>query len=70
MRMGLIVAMITYTYACEACGRRFEARQRITDEALTECPECGGAVRRVITGGLGALDVTHDSTEACSAGGG
>jgi putative FmdB family regulatory protein len=62
--------MITYTYRCDACGHRFEARQRMTAEALRECPECGGPVKRVITGGLGIIGVAHDSAKACSTGGG
>ena len=39
--------MPTYEYACTACGHRLEAVQRFTDEPLTECPECGGALRKV-----------------------
>jgi len=62
--------MITYTYRCDACGHRFEARQRMTDEALRVCPACGGPVKRVITGGLGTLGITHDSSRACSFSGG
>jgi len=37
----------TYEYACTACGHRLEAVQRFTDDPLTECPECGGALRKV-----------------------
>jgi putative FmdB family regulatory protein len=37
-----------YDYACAACGNRFEVRQSIMDDPLRECPECQGAVRRVI----------------------
>jgi putative FmdB family regulatory protein len=37
----------TYEYACTACGHRFDAVQRFTDDALTECPECGAALRKV-----------------------
>ena len=39
--------MPTYEYACTACGHRLEAVQRFTDEPLTECPECGSALRKV-----------------------
>ena len=39
--------MPTYEYACTACGHRLEAVQRFTDDPLTECPECGGALRKV-----------------------
>jgi putative FmdB family regulatory protein len=37
----------TYEYACTACGHRLEAVQKFTDEPLTECPECQGALRKV-----------------------
>jgi putative FmdB family regulatory protein len=37
----------TYEYACTACGHRLEAVQKFTDDPLTECPECGAALRKV-----------------------
>jgi putative FmdB family regulatory protein len=37
----------TYEYACTTCGHRLEAVQSFTDDPLTECPECGGALRKV-----------------------
>lgn len=40
--------MPTYEYACRDCGHRFDTVQSIHDDALTECPECGGSVRRVV----------------------
>jgi putative FmdB family regulatory protein len=40
--------MPTYTYQCNSCGHGFEAVQRFSDDPLTECPECGSAIRRVI----------------------
>lgn len=40
--------MPIYEYACGACGHHFERRQRFTDEPLSECPECGSEVRRVL----------------------
>jgi putative FmdB family regulatory protein len=39
----------TYQYACTACGHELEAVQSFTDAALTECPECGGALRKVFS---------------------
>jgi putative FmdB family regulatory protein len=39
--------MPTYQYRCTACGHDLEAVQRFTDAALTECPNCGGALRKV-----------------------
>jgi len=40
--------MPLFEYQCENCGVRFERLQRKRDTALSECPECGGAVRRLI----------------------
>jgi putative FmdB family regulatory protein len=36
----------TYQYVCTQCGHAFEAVQSFSDDALTECPECGGLVRK------------------------
>lgn len=33
--------MPIYEYHCEACGNDHEALQKIADEPLTTCPECG-----------------------------
>ena len=41
--------MPTYAYACTACGHAFDAVQKFSDAALTECPECGGRLRKVYT---------------------
>lgn len=40
--------MPTYKYRCKKCGHEFEARQRMSDKPLTECPVCGEDVRRVV----------------------
>lgn len=39
--------MPTYQYACTACAENLEVVQRFTDDALTECPSCGGTLRKV-----------------------
>ena len=39
--------MPTYEYACKSCGERLEVHQRFTDDPLTECPACGGPLRKV-----------------------
>jgi putative FmdB family regulatory protein len=39
--------MPTYEYLCKKCSHRFEQWQKMTDEPLEICPECGGTVRRV-----------------------
>src|SRR3954469_3162996 len=41
--------MPTYQYACTSCGERLEAVQKFSDEPLTECPVCGGALRKVFS---------------------
>ena len=33
--------MPTYDYECSACSHKFEEFQRITEEPLKKCPECG-----------------------------
>ena len=38
--------MPTYAYACTSCGHTFDAVQSFSDAALTECPECGGPLRK------------------------
>ena len=40
--------MPIYLYECDSCGLRFERLQRMSEEPLTECPECDGHVHRVI----------------------
>ncbi len=39
--------MPTYEYACKSCGEHLEVVQSFKDEALTECPNCGGTLRKV-----------------------
>jgi putative FmdB family regulatory protein len=39
----------TYEYACTACEERLEVVQSFTDEALTQCPACGGRLRKVFS---------------------
>ena len=39
--------MPTYQYQCTECGNSLEVRQSFTDDALTVCPECQGALRKV-----------------------
>ncbi len=40
--------MPTYQYRCSDCGVAFERFQHFSEEPVSVCPECDGAVRRVI----------------------
>jgi putative FmdB family regulatory protein len=40
-------AVPTYQYSCTACGEPLEVVQSFTDDALTECPACGGRLRKL-----------------------
>ncbi len=39
--------MPTYQYACTECAHSFEQVQSFSDDALTECPQCQGRLRKV-----------------------
>lgn len=38
--------MPTYAYRCKDCGHAFDVVQAFTDDALTECPACGGVLHK------------------------
>lgn len=60
--------MPTYEYECTACSMRFEREQSMTDAPLAICPECGGAVRRLVSGGTGFIfrGESRASSGSCS----
>ncbi len=41
--------MPTYSYKCPTCGHAFDIQQSFTDGSLTDCPNCGGALRKVFS---------------------
>jgi putative FmdB family regulatory protein len=41
--------MPKYEYACKSCGEHLEAVQSFADAPLTECPACGGPLRKVFS---------------------
>ena len=47
--------MPTYDYKCLDCDHRFEAVQRMTEDALSVCPECEGKLKRLIGAGAGII---------------
>jgi putative FmdB family regulatory protein len=47
--------MPTYEYRCPACGTDFEKFQKMSDPPEAECPSCGEAATRRISGGSGLV---------------
>jgi putative FmdB family regulatory protein len=47
--------MPAYEYQCNACGGRFQERQKMSDPEVESCPGCGGTVKRLISGGAGNI---------------
>ena len=41
--------MPIYEYECRQENRRFEVHQKMSEDALTTCPVCGGAVKKLIS---------------------
>jgi putative FmdB family regulatory protein len=41
--------MPTYSYRCTECGTGFDIQQAFTDDSLTECPNCGGKLRKLFS---------------------
>ncbi|PFG20498.1 putative FmdB family regulatory protein [Serinibacter salmoneus] len=41
--------MPTYAYRCKDCGHAFDIYQSFTDDALTQCPQCEGTLRKVLS---------------------
>ncbi|QBR73535.1 FmdB family zinc ribbon protein [Microbacterium sediminis] len=50
--------MPTYAYACKTCGHAFDAVQSFSDPSLTECPACGGPLRKQ----YGSIGVTFNGS--------
>ncbi|MGD0096056.1 MAG: zinc ribbon domain-containing protein [Terracidiphilus sp.] len=56
--------MPAYDYLCDACGSRFERRQKMSDSVIETCPACSGHVRRLVSGGAGAITKGSSHFEA------
>jgi putative FmdB family regulatory protein len=41
--------MPMYDYRCRDCDHEFEIHQAFSDDPLTECPQCGGNLRKVFS---------------------
>jgi putative FmdB family regulatory protein len=68
----------TYSYACTACDHRFDAQQSFSDDALTQCPQCEGRLRKLFSSvgvvfkgsGFYRTDSRPSSTSSSSSGDG
>ena len=40
--------MPVYEYRCKNCGHQFEIQQAITEDTLTDCPDCGESQLRKV----------------------
>ena len=54
--------------ACEHCKNRFENLHRITEAPLTQCPECGARVHKLISAPSIGASATGLDDRAKSAG--
>lgn len=50
--------MPTYSYKCTECGNAFDIQQAFSDASLSECPSCGGRLRKV----FGVVGVTFNGS--------
>ena len=41
--------MPVYEYECPACEVVFEVQQRMTDEPMSKCPDCDGAIKKIMS---------------------
>lgn len=68
--------MPIYEYQCTECRERHEIIQKISDPALTHCPHCGGAMKKLISSpaiqfkGSGFYKTDYASSSAKSSNGG
>jgi putative FmdB family regulatory protein len=60
--------MPAYEYECCACGGHFERRQKMSDPEVEDCPGCGGPVKRLISGGAGAITKAGSAAAAPACG--
>lgn len=50
--------MPTYSYRCTECDDAFDIQQSFADDSLTECPACGGRLRKLFS----AVGVTFNGS--------
>jgi len=45
--------MPIYEYRCDACGHEFEQIQKISEDSLQECPDCGETALKKLVSAAG-----------------
>ncbi len=41
--------MPIYEYRCDECNHQFDVFQKITEDPVSQCPECGGPVHKLVS---------------------
>ena len=49
------ISMPTYNYYCSDCDTHFSYFQKMSESPISSCENCGGEVKRLITGGTGLI---------------
>ena len=49
------IYMPTYNYYCCDCDTHFSYFQKMSESPISSCENCGGEVKRLITGGTGMI---------------
>ena len=49
------ICMPTYNYYCSDCDTHFSYFQKMSESPISSCENCGGQVKRLITGGTGLI---------------
>ena len=49
------ICMPTYNYYCSDCDSHFSYFQKMSESPRSSCENCGGKVKRLITGGTGLI---------------
>ena len=49
------ICMPTYNYYCSECDSHFSYFQKMSESPRSSCENCGGKVKRLITGGTGLI---------------
>jgi len=63
--------MPTYEYECDSCKNRFDVFQKMSDEPIKICPDCGKTVHRILSAGIGISFqgsgfYVNDSSKKCT----